>query len=502
MYYPDEIIDEVRERNDIVDVISNYIQLKRSGSGYKGLCPFHNEKSPSFSVNQRGQYYHCFGCQKGGNVFTFIQEYENFSFPEAVQYLADRAGIKLPEAEYDAASKEKNNKRNLILEINKEAAKYFYYQLRSKPGEIGMEYFKKRKLSDETMNKFGLGYSLQYSDDLYRYLKSKGYEDDILRDTGLFVFDERGGMRDKFINRVMFPIQDSQGKVIGFGGRVLGDAKPKYLNSPETIVFDKSRNLYGINVARTSRKDQIIMCEGYMDVIAMHQAGFTQAAASLGTAFTELQALLLKKYTKNILLAYDSDEAGVKAALRNIEILRYSGLYAKVIDLRPYKDPDEFIKNLGTEEFEKRIENAENSFLYEIRQLQTKYNNEDPTEKTLFYDEIAKKLCRFEDELERNNYLESICHIYNIDTGAMKKKIIDIASKGISVTPEVKSGKKVNQEKENPLSKTEKTLLSYLYDDISIFDSLNKYISPDDFSDDIYKKLQVMKQYLLLYYPI
>ena len=488
MYYPDEIIEEVRERSDIVDVISNYIQLKRSGSGYKGLCPFHNEKSPSFSVNQRGQYYHCFGCQKGGNVFTFIQEYENFTFPEAVEFLAERAGIKLPEASYDAETKEKSGKRNRVLEINKEAAKYFYYQLRTKPGEIGMQYFKNRKLSDETMTKFGLGYALQYSDDLYKYLKGKGYDDDILRETGLFVYDERGGMRDKFINRVMFPIQDSQGKVIGFGGRVLGDAKPKYLNSPETIVFDKSRNLYGINVARTSRKDQIIMCEGYMDVIAMHQAGFTEAAASLGTAFTELQALLLKKYTKNILLAYDSDEAGVKAAIRNIEILRYAGLYGKVIDLRPYKDPDEFIKNLGVLEFQKRIDNAENSFLFEIRQLQNKYNVDDPTEKTLFYDDIAMHLCRFEDELERNNYLESVCRIYNIDNKAMQKKIIDIASKGIRVSSEVKSGKNIKKENENPLSKTERTLLSYIYEDVSIYYAIKKYITSEDFSDELYKK--------------
>ena len=298
MYYPDELIEEVRMKNDIVDVISGYVLLQKKGSSYFGLCPFHNEKSPSFSVSGIKQMYYCFGCGAGGNVITFLMEYENAGFQEAVKMLADRAGIKLPEMEYSEEARRKESRRAKLLEINKEAAKYFYYMLRSPKGKVGYQYLAKRELSDETMKKFGLGYADGAGSDLTAYLRSKGYEDELIKESGLIGFDEKRGMHDKFWNRVMFPIQDSNHRVIGFGGRVMGDAKPKYLNSPETMIFDKSRNLYGLNFARTSRKGNIILCEGYMDVIAMHQAGFTQAVASLGTAFTTGQASLLRRYTE------------------------------------------------------------------------------------------------------------------------------------------------------------------------------------------------------------
>lgn len=345
-YYSDELIEEVRSRNDIVDVIGGYVRLKKKGGTYFGLCPFHNEKTGSFSVSPNKQMYYCFGCGAGGNVFTFLMQYENFTFGEAMQSLADRVGIELPKQEMTSAQRREADRRTRLLEINKEAAKYFYMLLRSPRGQKAYQYFKKRELSDETMQKFGLGYSDQYSDDLYRYLRKKGYDDDILKDSGLITIDEVRGGHDKFWNRAMFPIMDVHNRVIGFGGRVMGDGEPKYLNSPETRIFDKSRNLYGLNIARTTRKNQLLLCEGYMDVIALHQAGFDNAVASLGTALTSGHANLLKRYTKEVYLTYDSDGAGVKAALRAIPILKEVGIVTKVINMRPYKDRMSLSKHL------------------------------------------------------------------------------------------------------------------------------------------------------------
>ncbi|MDE5597676.1 MAG: DNA primase, partial [Lachnospiraceae bacterium] len=392
MYYPDELVEEVRTKNDIVDVISGYVRMQKKGSSYFGLCPFHNEKSPSFSVSRDKQMYYCFGCGAGGNVFTFVMAYENCSFPEAIKELADRVGVTLPEMEYSEEVKKREGRKAKLLEVNKEAAKYFYYLLRSPKGAIGHQYLSGRALSEETMKKFGLGFASVSNNELVSYLHSKGYADELIKEAGLASFDERYGMHDKFWNRVMFPIQDINHRVIGFGGRVMGDGKPKYLNSPETMIFDKSRNLYGLNFARTSRKNNIILCEGYMDVIAMHQAGFTQAVASLGTAFTVGQANLLRRYTNDVLLAYDSDGAGVNAALRAINILRESGLRGKVINMEPAKDPDEFIKANGADAFQERMDKAENSFFFELRILERDYDLNDPDSKTGFYREIAKKL--------------------------------------------------------------------------------------------------------------
>ena len=361
MRYSDDLIEEVRMKNDIVDVISGYVKLTRKGSSYFGLCPFHNEKSPSFSVSPGKQMYYCFGCGAGGNVFTFLMEYENYTFVEALKFLAERAGIELPQIEYSKEAKEQADLKTRLLEINKQAAKFYYYQLHTSRGAQGLAYLKGRGLSDETIRKFGLGYSDRYGDLLYKYLKEKGYSDELLRQSGLFLADEVHGMQDKFWNRVIYPIMDVNSRVIGFGGRVMGDAKPKYLNSPETKIFDKSRNLYGLNAARSSRRKNLIICEGYMDVISMHQAGFTNAVASLGTALTSLQASLLKRYTDEVLIIYDSDEAGVRAALRAIPLLKGVGLNTRVVNLRPYKDPDEFIKAEGAEAFEQRLAEAENS---------------------------------------------------------------------------------------------------------------------------------------------
>lgn len=496
MYYPEEVIEEVRMKNDIVDVISGYVHMQKKGSRYFGLCPFHSEKSPSFSVTPAKQMYYCFGCGAGGNVFTFLMNYENYTFAEAVKMLAERAGVTLPEVEYSKEQKKAESKRSLLLAVNKEAAKFFYYQLRGRQGEVGYRYLQNRGLSEETMHKFGLGYAGKYHNGLAQYLIQKGYSQELIREAGLVNVDEKRGMYDKFFNRVIFPIQDMNHRVIGFGGRVMGDGQPKYLNSPETMVFDKSRNLYGLNFARTARKNHIILCEGYMDVIAMHQAGFTQAAASLGTSFTAGQANLLKRYTEEILLAYDSDGAGTNAALRAIGILKEAGLTAKVISLEPYKDPDEFIKNLGADAFTQRIAEAENSFLFEIRMLERNYDLKDPESKTKFHREIAKRLCAFSEELERENYIEAVADKYYIGFETLRKMVVSYAAQtgliGESVRTKTEIRKTAKDVQKEASGKQQRLLLTWLTDEPRLYGKIKKYITPQDFTDKLYHEAAVL----------
>ena len=495
MYYPDEVIEEVRSSNNIVDIIGGYVRLQKKGSSYFGLCPFHNEKSPSFSVSPNKQMYYCFGCGAGGNVFTFIMEYENQTFPEAVKILADRAGIALPEAELTEEQKRERNKRQQLLEINKMAANYFYYQLNGDQGQQAREYLENRRLSKETQVHFGLGYASKYSNDLYLYLKKKGYQDQILKETGLLTYDEKRGAHDKFWNRVMFPIMDVNNRVIGFGGRVMGDGTPKYLNSPETMLFDKSRNLYGLNYARTSRKPYMIICEGYMDVIAMHQAGFTNAVASLGTAFTTQHSVLLKRYTQEVRLAYDSDGAGQKAALRAIPILKSAGINVRVIHMNPYKDPDEFIKNLGTEAFQERIDAAESSFMFEISVLEKNYKQSDPEGRASFMKAMARRLLEFPQELERNIYIDAIAGRYGIASEELKRMVnsfgasmsreqVEAAIYQQQEREEMPAKKRV--EKEDSVLTAQKFFLTWLIEEPSIYDKTKDYINEDDFVEPLY----------------
>ena len=488
MFYPDELIEEVRAKSDIVNVISGYVRIQKKGSSYFGLCPFHNEKSPSFSVSPGKQMYYCFGCGAGGNVITFVMEYENATFQEAVKMLADRAGINLPEMEYSEEARRKESRRAKLLEVQKEAAKYYYYMLRSPRGKTGYQYLAGRQLSEDTMKKFGLGYADGAGSDLTAYLRSKGYSDELINESGLIGFDEKRGIHDKFWNRVMFPIQDSNHRVIGFGGRVMGDAKPKYLNSPETMIFDKSRNLYGLNFARTSRKGNFILCEGYMDVIAMHQAGFTQAVASLGTAFTTGQAGLLKRYTDEVLLAYDSDGAGVNAAMRAIGILRESGLRGKVIDMQPYKDPDEFVKNMGADAFQERIDRAQNSFFFELMILERDFRMDDPESKTAFHREVAKKLCSFEEEVERENYIESVAQKYNIGFENLRKLVSGYAARTGLVQPVTRPKSTVakkNTPEEN-VKKSQRLLLTWIAEEPEVYLKIKRYITAQDFTEPLY----------------
>ena len=487
MYYSDEIIEEVRSRNDIVDVISSYVKLQKKGSSYFGLCPFHNEKSPSFSVSRGKQMYYCFGCGAGGNVFTFLMEYENYTFQEALKYLADKAGVELPEMEYSAQAKERADLKAILLEINKIAAQYFYVQLKSSKGEAGLSYLKRRELSDDTIKAFGLGYSNKYSDDLYRYLKERGYKDEMIAKAGLISIDERHGAHDKFWNRVMFPIMDVNSRVIGFGGRVMGDAKPKYLNSPETLIFDKSRNLYGLNRARSTRKPYFLLCEGYMDVISLHQAGFTNAVASLGTALTPGHASLIKRYVKEVYLTYDSDEAGTKAALRAIPILKDVGITAKIIRMEPYKDPDEFIKNLGAEAFEERIGRARTGFMFSLEVLERDYDMHSPEGKTDFMREVARRLGEFEEEIERNNYIEAVAQAYHVGYEELRKLVVKTAVQQGLAKPVSRPKQTRKEKKEDGNITSQKVLLTWLIEDENIFSQICKYISPEDFTGDIYR---------------
>lgn len=501
MYYPEEIVEEVRSRNDIVDVISGYVKLQKKGSNYFGLCPFHNEKSPSFSVSPQKQMYYCFGCGAGGNVITFLMEYESYTFPEALKVLADRAGVKLPEVEYSKEEQAKADRRSVLLEINKLAANYFYYQLHQPQGKIGYEYFQSRQLSDDTIRRFGLGFANKTSSDLYQYLRSKGYGDDILKDTGLVTVEERG-THDKFWNRVMFPIMDVNNRVIGFGGRVMGEGTPKYLNSPETLIFDKSRNLYGLNYARTSREKYILACEGYMDVIAMHQAGFTNAVASLGTAFTSQQAALLKRYTDTVILTYDSDGAGIRAALRAIPILKEVGISARVLSLKPYKDPDEFIKNMGADAFRERIREAQNSFLFEVDVLKRDFHLEDPEEKTRFHNAVARKLLEFPEALERDNYIRAVSQAQFIPYEDLKRLVNRLgmqAGMQPSRTPKTsgegygrEADTRKKKEKDDGIRRSQRLLLTWLIERPELFEKIKGVVDAEDFKEPLYHQVAQM----------
>ena len=493
MYYSDEVIEEVRQANEIVSVISSYVRLKRQGANYFGLCPFHSERSPSFSVSPSKQIYYCFGCGAGGSVITFIMQYENYSFPEAVKYLADRAGIALPEEEETAGEREEKSKKAALYEINKEAAYFYYAMLKSRAGKDGLDYLTGRGLTDETIRHFGLGFSGRYSDQLVKHLRQKGYSDELILASGLGVGDEKRGLQDKFWNRVMYPIMDVQGKVIAFGGRVMGDAKPKYLNSPETPIFNKSRTFYGLTFARRARSRTMIICEGYMDVIAMHQAGFINAVATLGTALTNQHASLIRRYADEVVLSYDSDEAGVKAALRAIAMLGEAGVPARVLDLKPYKDPDEFIRALGTDAFQERIDKAKGSFFFELENMEKDYDLNDPQSKTAFFRAVSERIARFEEELERDNYIEAAAGMYHVSTESLKKMVGSVLMRGVRTPKEtIASGERPKGEKTSSFEDTQRLLLTWLCEYPAFYRTLKQYVSPEDFEEGFYRQAAEM----------
>lgn len=498
--YKEELLEEIRYRNDIVDVIGSVVKLKRSGANYFGLCPFHNEKTGSFSVNREKQMFYCFGCGAGGNVISFVMDYENYSFNEAVKYLADRAGINLPETEESPEEKREASFRQSVLECLKSAAVYYYKLLYSPEGRMGLEYLKNRGLSDDTIRSFGLGYSGKGFDKAVTFLRKKGFDDKVIQAAGLCNISEKHGMTDRFFNRVMFPIMDINSRVIGFGGRVMGDGQPKYLNSPETVVFDKSHNMYGMNVARRSRKPYRIVCEGYMDVISMHQAGFTEAVASLGTAFTAGHANLLRRYTKDVRLTYDSDNAGAKAAVRAIPVCRSAGLSARVVHLEPYKDPDEFIKALGAEEFQSRVLEAENSFFFELGYAERSYDMSDPEGRTLFQSEAAKKLAAIDDELSRDNYISAVASRYSIREETLRRAVAvavpayedaSAAERGEVPLPGKGGHGKRDDTALSGTGMAERHLLTWMADEKAVYEAVKEYLAPEDFSEGTAREMAV-----------
>ncbi len=498
MYYGDDVVEDVRSRTNIVDLIGTYVSLKRAGGSYKGLCPFHNEKTPSFTVTPDKNMYYCFGCHKGGDVFTFLQEYENMTFSESVQYLAERAGIQLPTEDPDPNRRQKESLKETIFKINSLAAQYYFSYLRDPKGKEGMDYFVGRGLDEETMKKFALGFAPQ-NGSLYRFMKSKGYLDDVLKQSGLFVYDDKRGPFDKFWNRVMFPIVDRRNHVIGFGGRVMGDGKPKYMNSPETVVFDKGRNLFGINYIHGKLSDGLILCEGYMDVIALHQAGFTNAVAALGTAFTPMHAQLIKRMTDLVYVCFDSDQAGTSAAMKAIPMFKNEGIRTKVINMNPHKDPDEFIKALGSDEFRLRIKNALSSFFFEVGVIARDYDLDDPERKTKFMNEIAKKVCEFEDEAERSNYIDAFSREYHVRSEDFRTLVRKVSASRVGIDLDQRAKRNESRHgipQDDALSESQGILLTWLCEHPESFDKVKVYVAVDDFLDEPYHEVakQVYEQ--------
>lgn len=495
MFFSDEFINEVRDRNDIVDVISSYVKIEKRGANYMGCCPFHNEKTPSFSVSQNKQIFHCFGCGEGGNVISFIMKHENVSFSEAVVILANRAGIKVDNENKSNSLKDKI--RLQIFEANIWTTKFFVKNLldelnKNPEGDIA-RYIKKRGLNKEIIKKFAIGYSKDSFYSLYNFLKSKDYKDDVLSKTGLFKYNAKGAY-DIFRKRLIFPIVDTRNKVIGFGGRVLDDSMPKYLNSPETPVFDKSKNLYGLNYAKSSKRPYIILCEGYMDVISLFMYGFDCAVAALGTAFNAKHSIILKRYTKNVYLSFDSDSAGIKAAMRAVPMLVEAGINVKILDLSPYKDPDELLKNSGSDELEKRISQAKGYFFWQIDLLKKEYDMEEPSQLTEFQKELALRLSKFTDKLERENYVAAVAKEYNINFEDLNKLVNNIGNENLLKNNNYEN-KKVQYasdsktKSESNIENLQKVLISYLVENELYFNLIKKYVDYSEFIGDKYRKL-------------
>lgn len=420
MAIPSAFIDELVARSDIVDVVSDYVNLAPKGGSYWGLCPFHGEKTASFHVLPDRQLYHCFGCGKGGGVVSFVMELENLPYLDALRLLAKRAGMEFPEGDLDESGR---RRRARLLQLNKEAARYFHSQLHSPAGREGLEYLRGRGLSKGIMTRFGLGFAPESWDSLTKAMTDKGFAKGDLLDAGLAVSGKKGGVYDRFRNRVMFPIIDLRGDVIGFGGRVLGDGTPKYLNSPDTPVFNKSRNLFALNLAKTTKLGRIVLTEGYMDTISLYQAGFDCAVASLGTALTADHAKLLSRFTKEVVICYDADAAGVQAANRAIPMLEKTGLKVRVLRVNGAKDPDEFIRKYGPDAFARLLDQSENYVEYNLGQLQSKYDLTDPVQKTEFARAAAEMLAGLDSPVEREVYAGQLSELTGVGKTALLQEI-------------------------------------------------------------------------------
>ncbi|AGC68367.1 DNA primase DnaG [Thermoclostridium stercorarium subsp. stercorarium DSM 8532] len=421
-YYPDEIIEEVRLSNDLVEVVSEYIRLEKKGGGYFGLCPFHKEKTPSFHVEPVRQFYYCFGCNQGGNVFHFIMNIENVSFPDAVKMLADRAGIVLPEPD-DKEEQQKIRLRKKILEANKAAARFYFSCLASEKGKKALKYLYDRGLSNRIIKRFGLGYAPDEWSILSDYLLKEGFDEYVIIQSGLAIKGRSGKLIDRFRGRVIFPIFDIRGNVVAFGGRVLDDSLPKYINSPETPCYSKGRELFGLHLAKKSSEKKLLIVEGYMDVISLHQAGIDFAVASLGTALTSMQGRLLKKYADEVILGYDSDNAGQKATERGIEVLNRIGCRVKVLQVPDGKDPDEFIRKNGPEKFKMLIDRAISLLEYKINVLKNTYPPDNEEGRLNFLNGVADLLTEVENFMEREIIIRKISGTYGISEDALHAEV-------------------------------------------------------------------------------
>ena len=501
MLYPQEIVEEVRINNDIIDVVSEYVTLKRTGGYYKGLCPFHHEKTPSFTVTADKQIFHCFGCGASGNVLSFIMKIENLDFVEALKQLADRARIALPEPTDTGEYQQRADHIQNLLQINTESARYFYYYLNSTKGLEGMQYLKHRNLTQDTIKKFGIGYvGGEEWDNLLKHLTEKGFTTEHIAELGLILPRKQSqGFYDRFRSRVIFPIFDIRKKIVGFGGRIIGDGEPKYLNSPESILFNKSKNLYGFHLAKNTKAEHILIVEGYMDVIALHQAGFDQAVASLGTALTLDQAKLLKKYTKEVVLCYDNDEAGRNAALRGMDILAAIGLKVKVLTIPDGKDPDEFIKKYGAEEFENLLNLAVYFVEYKINLLREKYNLNDVEEKVSFLKEFVRIVSKLDNQMEADAYIKLVSEKTKISVDAIYNEINKQVSNQIekknitanNINKQIIKNKSTSRNQQSTtnspnkaLMDAQKQILYILATDLYVYNQIKECIDLKQFTDE------------------
>ena len=486
MRYPEHVIEEIREQSDIVSIISEYTALNKKGSSYVGLCPFHNEKTPSFSVSEDKQLYYCFGCGAGGNVITFLMQKENMSFIEVIKYLAERENIKLDETYLSQEEVENNKKRGQLLEILKESARYFHYSLRAPENQDALKYLTDRGLSMDTIKHFGLGFANHQFNDLYEYLRQKGYSDELLLESGLFLRGKQNNQMiyDRFAGRIIYPIFDLSKKVIAFGGRVLDGSLPKYLNSPENLLFNKSKQLYGMHIAKNSGAPYFILVEGYMDVIAMHQAGFSQTVASLGTAFTPGHAKLLKRHTKEVVILYDSDNAGQKAALRAIPILRSEGLKIKVLLLQEGKDPDEYLKTHGYEAMKALLESAPSDIWFQIHTIEKQYDLSIPEEKVKFLQQSAGVLAEKSSSIEQAIYLKEISKVYEIDEEAFKAEMNRYYRQG-KQQKIVRSAIEATPRQKKQVFNNEVIFLANLYHYPNLARHVQDYLKPEFFEEGL-----------------
>ena len=498
MRYPREIVEEVRLQNDIVEVISQYVPLKKKGNSYFGLCPFHNEKSPSFSVNSEKQFYYCFGCGAAGNVFGFVMEMENCDFPEALKKLADRAHITLPEPEKNAQAIAVEQLKARLFEIHSVAGRFYYDVLQSEEGADARSYIEGRKLQAAVSRKFGLGYAPERRNALMEHLQEKGYAINDMLQSGLVIENkDKNGYHDRFRGRLMFPIFDFQGRVVGFGGRIIGKGEPKYLNSPETILFSKSRNLYGLNFAKAERKKELILVEGYMDMISLYQGGFRNVVASLGTAFNQEHARTLKKFAEDIILLYDSDEAGTNAALRAIPVLCANGFRVRVMQVPNGKDPDEFIKQNGALEFSKLLVNAVHYISFEIACIQKKYNLDNPEHRVRFATEAADILSKLDNAIERNVYAGEVCRMTGVEEAAIRSEIDKrVQKEEIAFQNKAEKKRQMNQKASNVKNPGEKGLLEaqrsilyYCASEQKIYEKLVSVLEKEDFTEELYDRV-------------